>query len=124
MLVEEFRDYVERRVFGGREEDPDVTGGLVNDQEVTGITVIRPDHPIGAVVWARVVRRRGPHKTKVHVKTFLTLCGPNSRALGSLFPDAGLLLKVDEPEWVILEYGRDASDVAREGVELMDPGGT
>jgi hypothetical protein len=44
--------------------------------------------------------------------------------LGSLFPDAGLLLKVDEPEWVILEYGRDASDVAREGVELMDPGGT
>jgi len=30
MLVEEFCYYVERRVFGGREEDPDVSGGLVD----------------------------------------------------------------------------------------------
>ncbi len=40
MLVEEFRDYVERRVFGGREEDPYISGGLVDDQEVTGITIV------------------------------------------------------------------------------------
>ncbi len=40
MLVEEFRHYVERRVFGGSEEDPDISGGLVDDQEVTGITIV------------------------------------------------------------------------------------
>ena len=31
MLGEEFCHYVERRVFGGREEDPYVSGGLVDD---------------------------------------------------------------------------------------------
>jgi hypothetical protein len=44
--------------------------------------------------------------------------------LGSLFPDAGLLFKVDEAERMIFKHRRDASDIAREGVELMDPGGT
>ena len=49
---------------------------------------------------------------------------PNSRLLGSLFPDVGLLFKVDEPEWMIFKHRWDASDIAREGVELMYPGGT
>jgi len=40
MVVEEFHHYVERRVFGGHEEDPDISGGLVDDQEVTGITIV------------------------------------------------------------------------------------
>jgi hypothetical protein len=31
MVVEEFHHNVERRGFGGREEDPDISGGLVND---------------------------------------------------------------------------------------------
>jgi hypothetical protein len=44
--------------------------------------------------------------------------------LGSLFPDAGLLFKVDEAEWMIFKHQRDASDIAWEGVELMNPGGT
>jgi hypothetical protein len=52
MVVEEFRDYVKRWVFGSREEDPDISGGLVDDQEVTGITIVRPDHSISAFVWA------------------------------------------------------------------------
>jgi len=51
MVVEEFHHFVERRVFGGREEGPDVSGGLVDDQKVTGITIVRPDHSISAFVW-------------------------------------------------------------------------
>jgi len=78
MVVEEFRDYVERWVFGSREEDPDISGGLVNDQEVTGITIVRPDHLIRAFVWARVVCRRGPHEAEIHVETFPTLICANN----------------------------------------------
>jgi len=40
MVVEEFHHYVKRRVFGGREEDPDISEGLVDDQEVNGITIV------------------------------------------------------------------------------------
>ena len=43
--------------------------------------------------------------------------------MGSLFPDAGLLFKVNEAERMIFKHRRDASDIAREGIELMDPEG-
>jgi hypothetical protein len=41
-----------------------------------------------------------------------------------LYPNAVLLIKVDEAEWMIFKHRRDASDIAWEGVELMNPGGT
>ncbi len=45
------------------------------------------------------------------------------RTLSSLFLDACLLFLVDEAEWMILETGGGASDVAREEIQLVLAGG-
>ena len=63
------------------------------------------------------------HKTKIHEVSPLGLGGAFRRTLSSLFLDACLLFPVDEAEWMILETGGNASDVAREEIQLVLTGG-
>ena len=44
VMLKEFRDNVQRRFLCGREEDPCISGCLINDEEVGSKAIIQPDN--------------------------------------------------------------------------------
>jgi len=69
---------------------------------------------VGFLVGTREIRCGGAHKTKTHVVTPLScLSGMFGRTLSSLFLDVCFLFPANEAKRVVLETGRNASDVAR-----------
>jgi hypothetical protein len=46
VVVEKLADNVQRWVFGGREKDPDISSGFINNEEVGCETVIQSNYPL------------------------------------------------------------------------------
>jgi hypothetical protein len=110
---------VHRRRLRGRQKHPNISGGLVNDKEVSRKSVVRHDNPIGVFIRPREVRGRRPHESEIHVKPATAFPRPFGGPKSRLLLNLSLFLPINKSKRVIVKARGDTQDVAREKIQLI-----